>query len=211
MKVGIEVVTGFLGAGKSAFINSLIKTTKAVGEKIIVLTCEIGNVKIKEFKEKDLFVKHINFMEDNAELDKNIYEIINEYNPHRIIIEYNGTETLEYLYKCIFDNKIGKLIKLDTMYFVCNGESINFYIKNMGEILLPFIQNSDVIAVNNCSNLNERDLEEGINILEALNHKAQIIIVNDNNNFEEALNKSNLIESDFLRNIRVKLMDYMRK
>ena len=75
MKVGIEVVTGFLGAGKSAFINSLIKTTKAVGEKIIVLTCEIGNVKIKEFKEKDLFVKHINFMEDNAELDKNIYEI----------------------------------------------------------------------------------------------------------------------------------------
>ena len=47
MKVGIEVVTGFLGAGKSAFINSLIKTTKAVGEKIIVLTCEIGNVKIK--------------------------------------------------------------------------------------------------------------------------------------------------------------------
>ena len=98
MKVGIEVVTGFLGAGKSAFINSLIKTTKAVGEKIIVLTCEIGNVKIKEFKEKDLFVKHINFMEDNAELDKNIYEIINEYKPHRIIIEYNGTETLEYLY-----------------------------------------------------------------------------------------------------------------
>ena len=75
MKVGIEVVTGFLGAGKSAFINSLIKTTKAVGEKIIVLTCEIGNVKIKEFKEKDLFVKHINFMEDNAELDKNIYEM----------------------------------------------------------------------------------------------------------------------------------------
>ena len=198
MKVGIEVVTGFLGAGKSAFINSLIKTTKAVGEKIIVLTCEIGNVKIKEFKEKDLFVKHINFMEDNAELAKNIYEIINEYKPHRIIIEYNGTETLEYLYKCIFDNKIGKLIKLDTMYFVCNGESINFYIKNMGEILLPFIQNSDVIAVNNCSNLNERDLEEGINILEALNHKAQIIIVNDNNNFEEALNKSNLIESDGL-------------
>ena len=71
MKVGIEVVTGFLGAGKSAFINSLIKTTKAVGEKIIVLTCEIGNVKIKEFKEKDLFVKHINFMEDNA--DSEIY------------------------------------------------------------------------------------------------------------------------------------------
>ena len=39
--------------------------------------------------------------------------------PFLIIIEYNATETLEYLYKCIFDNKIEKLIKLDTMYFVC--------------------------------------------------------------------------------------------
>ena len=53
MKVGIEVVTGFLGAGKSAFINSLINKTKAVGEKIIVLTCESGNVKIKELEEND--------------------------------------------------------------------------------------------------------------------------------------------------------------
>ena len=60
MKVGIEVVTGFLGLVSQPLLIQLIKTTKAVGEKIIVLTCEIGNVKIKEFKEKDLFVKHIN-------------------------------------------------------------------------------------------------------------------------------------------------------
>ena len=69
MKVGIEVVTGFLGAGKSAFINSLINKTKAVGEKIIVLTCESGNVKIKELEENDITVKHIDFIEDNSELN----------------------------------------------------------------------------------------------------------------------------------------------
>lgn len=211
MKIAIEVVTGFLGAGKSAFINSLIKTTKAVGEKIVVLTCETGNVKIKEFNYNDLFVKHINFIGDSNELDKNINKIINEYNPHRIIIEYNGTETLEYLYECIFHNKMEKLIKLDTMYFVCNCNSINFYIKNIGEILIPFIQNSDVIIINNCSNSKERELEENINILEKLNHRAQIIKVGDNNDFEKALNKTNLIESDFFRNIKIKLINYMRR
>ena len=76
MKVGIEVVTGFLGAGKSAFINSLINKTKAVGEKIIVLTCESGNVKIKELEENDITVKHIDFIEDNSELNGEIYKIV---------------------------------------------------------------------------------------------------------------------------------------
>ena len=80
MKVGIEVVTGFLGAGKSAFINSLINKTKAVGEKIIVLTCESGNVKIKELEENDITVKHIDFIEDNSELNGEIYKIVKEYN-----------------------------------------------------------------------------------------------------------------------------------
>ena len=71
MKVGIEVVTGFLGAGKSAFINSLINKTKAVGEKIIVLTCESGNVKIKELEENDISVYgelHLCYLQEHRRL-----------------------------------------------------------------------------------------------------------------------------------------------
>ena len=211
MKVGIEVVTGFLGAGKSAFINSLINKTKAVGEKIIVLTCESGNVKIKELEENDITVKHIDFIEDNSELNGEIYKIVKEYQPHRIIIEYNGTETLEHLYRCIFDNETGKLIKLNTMYFVCDGDSLDFYIKNMGELLLPFIQSSDVLVINNCYKLSEEKIEEDIDLLGTLNHKAQIIKSNNNEDFEKALDESKLLENNFLRNMRVKIIDYMRK
>ena len=211
MKVGIEVVTGFLGAGKSAFINSLINKTKAVGEKIIVLTCESGNVKIKELEENDITVKHIDFIEDNSELNGEIYKIVKEYKPHRIIIAYNGTETLEHLYRCIFDNETGKLIKLNTMYFVCDGDSLDFYIKNMGELLLPFIQSSDVLVINNCYKLSEEKIEEDIDLLGTLNHKAQIIKSNNNEDFEKALDESKLLENNFLRNMRVKIIDYMRK
>lgn len=211
MKVGIEVVTGFLGAGKSAFINSLINKTKAVGEKIIVLTCESGNVKIKELEENDITVKHIDFIEDNSELNGEIYKIVKEYKPHRIIIEYNGIETLEHLYRCIFDNETGKLIKLNTMYFVCDGDSLDFYIKNMGELLLPFIQSSDVLVINNCYKLSEEKIEEDIDLLGTLNHKAQIIKSNNNEDFEKALDESKLLENNFLRNMRVKIIDYMRK
>ena len=211
MKVGVEVVTGFLGAGKSAFINSLINKTIADKERIVVITCESGDTQINEFNEKEQSVKHISFMGEGLELNSEIYKIVKKSKPHRIIIEYNGTETLEHLYKCVFDNETGKLIKLDTIYFVCDGRNIEFYVMNMGEILLPFIQNSDVIVINNCNIEKNLNLENGIKLLEGLNHKAQIIKSQNNDDFKIALEKSKLLEDKLLRNMRVKLVDYMRK
>ncbi len=134
-----------------------------------------------------------------------------KYKPHRIIIEYNGTDTLEHLYKCVFDNKTGKLIKLSTIYFICDGRNIEFYIKNMGEILLPFIQNSDVIVINNFNIEKRLELEKGIKLLEGLNHKAQILIAENNDGFNLALENSNLLEDKLVRDMRVKLIDYIRR
>lgn len=216
MKVGLEVVTGFLGAGKSAFINSLISKTIADKEKIIVLTCESGNTNIAELNENDKnekgkSVKCISFMGESLDLNKKIYELVKSYKPHRIIIEYNGTENLENLYKCIFDNEIGKLIKLDTIYFVCDGANISFYIKNMGELLIPFIQNSDVIIINNYKDSNTEKINEGIKLLETLNHKAQIIKAKSNEEFSKGLDESDLLENMAIRNMRVKFLNYIRR
>ena len=206
MKVGIDVVTGFLGAGKSAFINSLINKTIADKEKIVVVTCESGKTQINGQS-----VKHISFMGDSLGLNNEIYEIVKKYKPHRIIIEYNGTDTLENLYKCVFDNETGKLIKLSTIYFICDGRNIEFYVMNMGEILLPFIQNSDVIVINNCNIEKKLEVEKGIKLLESLNHKAQIIRAESNDNFDLALENSKLLEDKLVRNMRIKLIEYMRK
>ena len=75
------------------------------------------------------------------------------------------------------DNETGKLIKLDTIYFICDGRNIEFYVMNMGEILLPFIQNSDVIVVNNCNIEKDLNLENGVKLLEELNKKQGRTIV----------------------------------
>lgn len=211
MKVGVEVITGFLGAGKSAFINSLINKTIATKERIVVITCENGNTQINEFSENGQSVKHINFKGESLKLNDYIYSVVQKYKPHRIIIEYNGTDTLEHLYKCVFDNKTGKLIKLSTIYFICDGRNIEFYIKNMGEILIPFIQNSDVIVINNFNIEKRIELEKGIKLLEGLNHKAQILIAENNDGFNLALENSNLLEDRLVRDMRVKLIDYIRK
>jgi G3E family GTPase len=97
------------------------------------------------------------------------------------------------------------------MYFVCDGVSIEFFVMNMGELLLPFIQNSDVLVINNCNNENNMKLENGIKLLEDLNHRAQIIKSKDKCNFDLALEQSNLLEGKFIRNIKMKIKEYMRK
>ena len=82
---------------------------------------------------------------------------------------------------------------------------------NMGEILLPFIQNSDVIVINNCNREKKLEVEKGIKLLESLNHKAQIIRSENNDKFNLALENSKLLEDKLVRNMRVKLIEYMRK
>ena len=178
MKIGIEVITGFLGAGKSAFINSLIDKTIVENEKIVVMLCESGNTTVKErncnnlkqeeYKvnsSKDIkkgndigYVKVIEFMDESEKMKDKLLDIISSYNPNRIIIEYNGTESLDYLYRSVFNKEIEKKCRIYTMYYICDGENVEFYIKNMGDILLPFIQNSDVI--NNYTKLKSREIED---------------------------------------------------
>lgn len=259
MKIGIEVITGFLGAGKSAFINSLIDKTIADNERIVVMLCESGNTSIKERNftsekvKKDTgnsFVKVVNFMDDSEKMKDKLLEIISLYKPHRIIIEYNGTETLEYLYRSIFNKELEKKCRIYTMYYICDGNTIEFYIKNMGEILLPFIQNSDVIVINNYTkiqdgqmlnrkntnkNIKSEDISEEINKnkgevskynkekiktegylhsvikdLEELNNRAHILLAKNNEDISKALEKSDLLESKAIRNIRVKLQDTLK-
>ena len=77
--------------------------------------------------------------------------------------------------------------------------------------MLPFIQYSDVIVINNCNREKKLEVEKGIKLLESLNHKAQIIRSENNDKFNLALENSKLLEDKLVRNMRVKLIEYMRK
>ena len=57
MKIEVEVVTGFLGYGKTYFINSLLKESQVEGEKVLVVQMEDGNKKIYEINDVNYPVK----------------------------------------------------------------------------------------------------------------------------------------------------------
>ncbi len=206
MKSGVEVITGFLGAGKSAFINSYIEKTKVKDEKIVVITMEEGNEKLKKIEGVSELL--INNSKNN--LIESLFKAVNEYKANRILLEVNGTENLETLYKDLLSRDVSKICKLYTSYFICNGDSIESYIKNMGELLVPYIENCEVIILTNNNIIKENQLVKVEEVLGTINTKAHILSAIDKD-FRETLDSSGLLEKSYVRQLRVKAMNYISK
>lgn len=207
MKIHIEIVTGFLGAGKTSFINSLISETQIEGEKVLIFQLEDGEKKIVQISNMRFFVKAKEIKEVKELKEKMIY-LINEYNPNRIIIEYNGTSNLKELFN-ILDEKIYKeCCKVTTVYFVADGKSLNEYIDNIGGFIIPFIQRANMIIVNNLEYVNKKIMEEEVEKVKNINPKAYVLKVNNKYILKSALRESKVLDNGYLKKLKIKFANY---
>lgn len=205
MKVGIEVITGFLGAGKTAFINSLISVTAVKGDKISIFQLEQGKTKIKEEKD-DEYVVRLASMDCNIDsLKKHIINEIAVNNPTTIIIEYNGTDKLDHLYSILESKELKNICRLNALYYLCDGPSCIFYIKNMGELLIPFIESSNLILINNCKLMKEEEISKVREALEEINLTSYILTVKNNYDFNNVLRSSDLIDKGNIKKFKLAL------
>lgn len=209
MKVGVEVITGFLGAGKTAFINSFISETVIKGEKVSVIQLEQGKTKIDDEKNKEFGIEVSVLDSDINNLKKHIVKEIESNNPTSIIIEYNGTDELDHLYSIIASRELKNICKLNSLYYVCDGPSCIFYIKNMGELLIPFIESSNLILINNCKYMKDEDICKAREVLESINLTSYILTVKDNDNFKNFLKSSDLIDRGNIKKIKLALRKHI--
>ncbi|NFG63372.1 cobalamin biosynthesis protein [Clostridium botulinum] len=204
MKIQVEIVTGFLGAGKTSFINSLIKESYVKGEKIIVIQLENGENKISD-EVLDYGLVTIYKQSDLKKLSEDMIGLIREYSPNRIIIEFNGTYNLEDLFK-IIDKKIYKSnISLDRIYFIGDTKSLRSYVQNMGNFLVPFIELSNLMILNNTKNCNKEDIESTKNMLKNINPSAYILESENKGGFNSLLRESQILDNTFFKKIKVKI------
>lgn len=187
MKIKVELVTGFLESGKTAFINSYLNTDLCKNNKILVVTFEKGNRKIENLNCEVLYLKEIEELEDiiNSDLRDKV---------NKIIIEYNGTESLEKISDFVNSEKFKERFEFYGNYFVCNSKSIENYIKNLAEIILPFIQTSKLIILNNIEELEKEKLENTIKILKEVNITAPIVLSNNLSGLKEDLKISSFFK-----------------
>lgn len=203
MKIHIEIVTGFLGAGKTSFINSLLSETQVEGEKVLVFQLEHGEKKVLQSTNINYFVK-VKELNEVKDLKEEMIYSIKKYSPNRIIIEYNGTSNLKELIDILNERIYREHSKVTTIFFVADGKDLKKYIDNVGSFIIPFIQYSNMIVVNNMDYCNKEVLNEGFRKVRDINPKAYILKVNNKYILKSALRESKVLDNGYFKKLKIK-------
>jgi G3E family GTPase len=203
MKIYMDIISGFIGAGKTTFINSLISESKVEGERICIFQLEEGKKKITERSNKNYEIK-IKNIRDIKELKEEMIFSISEFKPHRIIIEYNGTWDLNELFLMLNEKIYRETCKIKSVFFVADGKTLNEYIDNIGGFIIPFIQYSDIMIVNNIDNADKKSLEKGLKKLKNINPQGNVLEVDNKFILKSVLKEAKVFDSGYLRKIKIK-------
>lgn len=207
MKIHIEIITGFLGSGKTTFINSILSETQVDGEKICVFQLEQGKEKIIQASNINSLVKTKEIFEVR-DLSKEMILSINEEKPHRIIIEYNGTYDLNELFNILNEKIYRNSCKVTKIFFVADGNTLNEYIDNIGGFIIPFIQCADIMIVNNIDICDKKVLEKTLNKLKNINSKAHILKVKNKYVLKLTLREGKVLDNMYLKRLKIKFANY---
>jgi|GEM_PF-623165 len=211
MKSEIDIFTGFLGSGKTFFINTFLKNTLVPKETVLIIQCEEGQQRINtklHFKSKVIVKEY-----DPSEALTSAYlkQMIEFYNPHRVIIEHNGMRLLSEVLNIFNEEKLSKLCSEPTIYHTADALTFDMFYSNMKELVEPYIVYSNLIIINNCNMLEKEKLKALKELLQNLNASAFIFMLENLEEVEEALKRSDVLESSLIRNIRLYIRNLMHK
>ncbi len=180
MKVKADIFSGFLGAGKTFLIKKLINEG-AYNENIAIIENEFGEVSIDALilKDSNIKVKEINSgcicCEVTGDFKEAIIEVINKYNPSRIIIEPSGVAKLTDIIKIFKESKLRDRVEVDNIITVIDPEKFDMYFKNFKDFYEDQIINTKKIILSRTQNLKSDYLDNVINKIKKVNKRAVIV------------------------------------
>ena len=147
MRTPVFICTGFLDSGKTTLVKGTLMEQDWIAPGLtLLLLCEEGEEEYpKEFlEEKEIALLRINeFDQLNPAFFKNCDK---NYHPAQVVIEYNGMWKLEELLSV----KYPRNWELQGVYSTVNGTTLDMYLKNMRNILMEQLTESELIVVNRC-------------------------------------------------------------
>lgn len=190
----IDIISGFLGSGKTTLIKKLIDN-EFKGEKIAIIENEFGEISIDGaiLNEKNVDIKEISSgcicCSLVGDFKKAIKDIVDNYNPNRIIIEPSGVAKLSDVIKACkgIDDEYGDNVHM--IITVVDVWKAKMYLKNFGEFYKDQIKNGEIIVLTRTERVERDRLEEIINSIKNINPKAVIVKDGiDNINFNNLVN-----------------------
>ena len=194
MKAKLEIVSGFLGSGKTSFINSYLNTDVCIGKEILIILLEKGKSDIRG----DLGNIKIKYLEEINKLKEILLKEIKSKEYFKVIIEFNGTVKLSIIGEMFKDKEIRKNFSFYGNYYIGDCKNLDIYLRNLGEIIIPFIQSSKLIILNNLTLLDKTKQKKLINDIKEINITAPIIFINDLSNLDLDIKNSIYFKEDKL-------------
>ena len=177
--IKVDVISGFLGAGKTTLIKKLFESSFN-SEKVVLIENEFGEIGIDSsfLKESGIQIKEINagciccsLVGDFA---TSIKELVDTYHPERIIIEPSGVGKLSDIVNAIKDVHLDEL-QLNILATVVDGPKAKMYLKNFGEFFVNQVESADTIIVSKLDKMDNNKIDDVVHIIKEHNNHANII------------------------------------
>ena len=201
----IDIISGFLGAGKTTLIKKLIAEAFE-GEKLVLIENEFGEIGIDGgfLKEAGIQITEMNsgciccsLVGDFGEALK---EVLTKYSPDRVIIEPSGVGKLSDVVKAV--KNIGDEVQINSTATVVDASKCKMYMKNYGEFYNNQIEYAGTVILSRTQNVSADKLDACLKMIREKNAEASIITTPwddiQGKNIVEAMEKVNSLEKELL-------------
>ncbi len=176
--IKVDVISGFLGAGKTTLIKKLYSDVFK-SEKVVLIENEFGEIGIDGafLKESGIEIKEINSgcicCSLVGDFSTSMKEVVEKFNPERIIIEPSGVGKLSDILKAI--EKVDEDLAVNVVVTVVDGGKCKMYHKNFGEFYNDQVENANVVVMSKTEKLSEEKIIDGAALIKMINGEALIV------------------------------------
>lgn len=175
----IDIISGFLGAGKTTLIKKLLSSALK-GQKIVLIENEFGDIGIDGGFLKESGVQ-INEMNSGCiccslvgDFKKALNKVYADYAPDRIIIEPSGVGKLSDVLQAVLSAELPNS-RISSLTAVVDAKKCKMYLKNFGEFYKNQIQEAKCIVLSHTTDIEESKLQYCLDMIKSLNEKAAVV------------------------------------
>ena len=208
----IDIVSGFLGAGKTTLIKKLLKEALA-DTRVVLIENEFGEIGIDGgfLKEAGIEIKEMNSgcicCSLVGDFGTSLKEVLKTYAPERILIEPSGVGKLSDVMKAVQGVQTDVEVQLNSAVAVVDASKCKMYIKNFGEFFVNQIEHAGTIILSRTGNISEEKLEKAVALIREHNAKATIITTP----WEQLDGKAILETIEGAKDLEAELMEEVKK
>ena len=175
----IDIISGFLGAGKTTLIKKLVGEAYA-GEKVVLIENEFGEIGIDGGFMKDAGIE-VTEMNSGCiccslvgDFSEALKKVLKEYGPDRIVIEPSGVGKLSDVVRAVLPLESDS-VRINSRTVVADATKCRIYMKNFGEFYDNQIENAGAIILSRTSTITPEKLDTALSLIREHNGKAIVV------------------------------------